>query len=137
MNQAVLLPVFILVALLFALGLWLGVARYRAVSGRAVRAKDIALGQSAWPASVTLIDRAFHNQLEMPVVFYALVALVLATGVATRAFVWMEWLFVGFRLAHAYVHLTSNALRARFGLFLGGTLSLIAMWVWFAVRVLH
>ena len=135
MNKIVLLPVFAQIALTFVLMLWMGALRYAAVKGRDVRPKDILLGQQAWPARVAQIDRAFHNQMELPVVFYALVAMVLAARAETPAFVWWEWLFVALRLAHAFVHVTSNQLALRFGLFVAGALTLIAMWLWFAARL--
>jgi hypothetical protein len=135
MNQIVLLPVFVQIALTFVLLFWMGGARYRAVKSRAVRVKDIALGQDAWPPAITQIDRAFHNQLEMPLLFFALVALVIATGARSTLFVGLEWAFVLLRLGHAYVHVTSNVLTLRFGLFVAGVLALIAMWIDFAARL--
>jgi hypothetical protein len=135
MNLMLLSPVFVQVALTFVLLFWMGFARSRSLRDGAVRVKDIVLGQQAWPAQVTRIDRAFHNQLEMPLVFFALVALVIATSTGTQLFVWLEWLFVIFRVAHAAIHVTSNRLMVRFGVFVAGILTLIAMWVWFAARI--
>lgn len=134
MNQIVLLPVFVLVALLFTLLVMTGRARVAAVTGGIVKPGDISLGQAAWPPQVTQIGRAYQNQLELPVVFYALVALVLATDRASTTFVVLEWLFVAARLAHAWVHVTSNHLRRRFNAFLAGVVVLAAMWLWFAAR---
>ena len=135
MNYIVLLPVFVLVALTFGLGAWMGGARFLAIRSRQVRAKDIALGQAAWPQKITQIGQSYQNQLELPVLFYALVAMVLATHTQTFAFVFMEWLFVVSRLAHAFVHVTSNNLRDRFLMFAAGALVLLAMWIWFFARV--
>ncbi len=135
MNHIVLLPVFVQITLTFVLALWMGGARFLAVRSRAVRPKDIVLGQPAWPARVTQIDRAYHNQLELPLVFYALAAFVLVSGVATATFVWMEWVFVALRLVHAFIHVTSNHLLARFLAFASGVFVLLAMWIWFAARL--
>ena len=135
MNAIVLAPVFVQIALTFALLMWMGAARYAAASRGEVALKQVALGQPNWPPRVMKIDRAYHNQLELPLVFYALVALVLALGVATPVFVWLEWLFVGLRLVHAYVHVTTNHVVTRFTVFVVGVLALMAMWIWFAARV--
>ena len=135
MNHIALLPVLVLIALTFVLLLWMGGARYLAVKSRAVRARDIVLGQQAWPPRVTQIDRAYHNQLELPLVFYTLVALALITGMATPTFVWLEWAFVALRLVHAFIHVTSNHLLARFLVFVSGVFVLLAMWIWFAARL--
>src|SRR4051794_28436509 len=47
--QMVLLPVFVLVGLTFALLLWMASARAGAVKGRQTSLKDIAHGQPNWP----------------------------------------------------------------------------------------
>jgi hypothetical protein len=60
--QMVLLPVFVLVGLTFALLLWMASARTRALTGREVSIKDIALGQPNWPARATQIGNSFRNQ---------------------------------------------------------------------------
>jgi hypothetical protein len=53
---------------------------------REVRTSDIALGQPAWPRRLTQIDRAYHNQFELPLLFYALVCLVIVTGAQPAGF---------------------------------------------------
>ena len=47
--QMVLLPVFVLVGLAFALLLGMAAARARAITAKEVRLKDIALRQPNWP----------------------------------------------------------------------------------------
>lgn len=128
-------PVFVLVALAFTLLFWLGGSRYLSIRNREVRISEIALGQPAWPSRLTQIDRAYHNQFELPLLFYALVGLVIVTGAQPAGFRFLEWLFVILRLAHAYVHVTSNQLRARFLLFAAGATTLLVMWVLFGVRL--
>src|SRR5687768_8169265 len=69
----VLLPVFVEVGLTFFLLFWTGRTRVAAVRSREVLIPDVALGQPGWPARVTLIANAYHNQLQLPVLFYVLV----------------------------------------------------------------
>ena len=132
---AVLLPVFVQVALTFALMLWMAVARRQALRSRAVAIRDIALGQPAWPQRATRIGNAFHNQLETPMLFYAAVALSLASVKPDLAFVALEWLFVAGRIAHAFVHAGGNDVRIRGPVFGLGFMALLALWIEFAVRV--
>ena len=75
--QAVLLPLFVQVALTFALHYWMGFARVSSLRRGEVKTGDIALREPNWPVRVTQIANAFHNQLELPVLFYVLVALAL------------------------------------------------------------
>ena len=63
--QMVLLPVFVQIGLTFALLLSMVSVRTRALKGREVRLKDIALGQPNWPARATQIGNCFKNQFEM------------------------------------------------------------------------
>ena len=46
----------------------------------------------------------------------------------------MAWIFVLARLAHAYIHTTSNHVPTRFNVFAVGVLVLLLMWIIFAVR---
>ena len=48
----------------------------------------------------------------------------------------MAWIFVLSRLAHAYVHVTSNRVNIRGPVFGIGLLVLMLMWLIFIVRIL-
>lgn len=134
--QAILLPVFVLVLMTFALMLWMGRARLNAVLSGRVKVREIALGQPAWPERVQQISNAYHNQFQFPVLFYVLTALAIVTKQADLLFVVMAWLFVILRLAHAAVHVTSNRVSRRFFVFTAGAAVLLLMWIIFAVRIL-
>jgi hypothetical protein len=134
--QAVLLPLFVQVALTSFLLFWTGRARVAAVRRGDVHPRDIALRESNWPKRETQIGNAYHNQLELPVLFYVLTILAIITRHADLLFVMLAWLFVVLRLAHAYIHLTSNRLGRRFAFFAAGFLVLLVMWLIFAVRLL-
>jgi hypothetical protein len=133
---AILLPVFVQIGLTFFLGFRLALARRSAVLSGDVRLSDIALGQKPWPARVQQIANAYQNQFELPVAFFALVAFTMITSKADLAFVVLEWMFVGSRIGHAFVHTTSNHVPTRFRIFLLGSLVLLVMWVMFAIRIL-
>ena len=134
--QAVLLPVFVQVGLTFFLLFWMGRSRIGALRSGATRIRDIALRQPAWPEQSTQIANAFHNQLELPVLFYVLVAFALFTRKADLVFVVIAWAYVGTRLFHAYVFVTTNNVPRRFQAFVVGALILLLMWVIFAARIL-
>jgi len=135
-QVAIVYPLLVQVALTLGLLLWLAVRRTRALRGREVHARDIALGQPNWPAEITQIGNCFRNQFETPVLFYVLVLLVLNLRMSDIVLVALAWIFVLTRLAHAYVHTTSNILRLRGGIYGIGLLVLCVMWIWFALRFL-
>ena len=65
--QAVLLPLFVQVALTFALVFWTARVRVAAVRRGEIHPRDIALRQPNWPKRETQIANAYQNQLEQPV----------------------------------------------------------------------
>jgi len=132
---AVLLPVFVHVGLTFMLLLWLGSSRVAALRTGVAKVRDIALGERNWPKRVLQIQNAYHNQFELPVLFYVLVTLGLVTRKADMLFVVMSWMFVASRLVHAFIHTTSNTVMWRFQAFVVGVMILAAMWIIFGLRV--
>ena len=133
---AILAPVFALVALLFFLTGRMAATRVGAIKAGEIRMRDIALGQNAWSDPVQQTSNAYANNLQLPVLFYALVAFAMLTKKDDLLFVVMSWLFVASRYAHAYIHITSNNVPRRFNAFAAGVLVLGLMWVIFAVRIL-
>ncbi len=133
--QFVLAPLFVQVALTFALLIGMFLHRRAALVSKEVRLKDIALREPNWPVRATQVANAFHNQLELPLLFYVLTILVLFTRQADTFFVLMSWVFVALRVAQAYVHVTSNYVPYRGMLFGVSALVLLAMWTVFLLRV--
>ena len=134
--QAVLLPLFVQVALTFVLWNWM--AYYRATLTRSgqVKPRDVALREPNWPPHVLKVTNAAQNQLEIPILFYVLTLLAIVTQKADLLFVVLAWIFVLLRLGHAYIHVTSNRIFVRGPVFGLGLFVLMIMWIIFAVRVL-
>jgi hypothetical protein len=132
----VLLSVFVQVALTFALLIWMASARTASVTRGETKLRDIALGQSAWPAKPTQISNCYDSQFQIPLLFYVLVVLAWMTKQADLIFVVMAWIFVLSRLAHTYIHTGSNHVPTRFRVFAVGMIVLLLMWIVFAVRIL-
>jgi len=134
--QAVLLPLFVQVLLTFVLLVWMAYLRTSAVTSGEVKTSDIALREPGWPSHATQVANAFHNQLEVPVLFYVLTILAWITRHADYLFVVMAWIFVVLRLADAYVHTTGNDVRQRGGIYIAGAIVLALMWLIFMGRIL-
>jgi hypothetical protein len=73
----------------------------------------------------------FRNLFEVPVLFYALVAVALATSHTPGWLVAGAWLFVVLRVVHSYMHCTYNKVMHRFPVFLLGFGIVVALWVAF------
>ncbi|WP_339745663.1 MAPEG family protein [uncultured Maricaulis sp.] len=136
MNSALLIPVFVQVALTFVLVFTMGAMRYRATTSGKVKPADIVLGQRAWPVRVQQVSNAYENQLASPLLFYAGIAFALIAGATSVLLVVLAWAYVGLRLLHALIHVTSNHLRSRFMAFAAGLLVLLGYWVVFALELM-
>jgi len=134
--QEILLPVFVQVALTFILLFWMGIVRGRAIRRQQTRIPDIALGQPNWPPDALKAANAYHNQFQLPLLFYVVVIVAWYTRKADFLFVVLEWVFVVTRLLHAGVHVSSNNVSYRFYAFAVGAIVLLVMWIIAAVRIL-
>jgi hypothetical protein len=134
-TQWLLLPAFIHVAMVFALGLRLAVARIRAARSRSVKIKDVALDNSRWPDDIRKISNNFDNQFQVPVFFYAVLPLLLVTGLADVASVVLAWAFVASRFVHSAIHIGTNTVIHRFQAFVVGFVLVVLMWAWFGLRL--
>jgi len=134
--QAILLPMFVQVGLTFVLLFWMQALRLRAIRAGQVDPQMVRLREPNWPPRVMQIANAFHNQLELPMLFYVVVLLALITETLDVVLLILSWMFVLARLVHAYVHVTSNRLDRRTGVFGVGALALLLMWVIVIARFL-
>ncbi len=133
--REVLLPLFVEVILTFALLFWMGALRTRAIVSGAVATRDIALREPNWPPHVTQVANAFHNQLELPVLFYVLTILAWDTHHAGTVFVALAWLFVILRVIQAAIHVTDNRVRRRGLAFILGAIVLAIMWAGYILDI--
>ena len=124
----VLLPLFVEVTLTFVLLFWMAYLRTTAVTSGSTATRDIALREPSWPVHATQVANAFHNQLELPVLFYVLTILAWETHHAGTVFVALAWLFVILRAIQAIVHVTDNHVRRRGLAFILGAIVLAVMW---------
>src|SRR5215813_5104982 len=106
----VLLPVFVQVGLTFFLLLW------------AARARDDKRN-----------DGRFADEFELPVLFYALIAIALPLRRTDLVIVALSWVFAVTRFAHAGILVAANNGRNRSLAWYAGVLVLLAMWVYFAL----
>jgi hypothetical protein len=134
--QAILLPLFVEVVLTFVLLFTLAPMRTRDFGSGAVRPQDVSLREPNWPKRTQQFGYAFANQFELPVLFYVLTILEYVTHLAGVAFVVLAWIFVIFRVLHAFIHVTSNIVRLRGALFAISAMVLAVMWAIYIIEVL-
>jgi len=76
--------------------------------------------------------RAYMNLLELPVLFYVVCLLMLATGRFDAVQVSLAWPFALIRYAHAIIHIGFNYVPLRFAAFASGAITLGVLWARFA-----
>lgn len=133
--QAILLPVFAQAALTFFLMFWMARTRLGAIRAGKVTTAELKRDWTSWPERPTQIAAAYHNQFQLPVLFYVLVLIALITTQADFLFVVLSWLFVILRVIHAYVHTGKNDIRARFQVFAIGATVLLIMWLYILLKL--
>jgi hypothetical protein len=132
----ILAPLFVLVLLTFVLGFWIPIASVPLLRRGEVRVQDVDLRQLNWPRPVQQINNSYTSQFEQPVLFYVLTILAIISKHADFLFVVMAWVFVAARLAHAYIHVTSNNIDLRGPVFGVAAIVLAVMWLIFIVRIM-
>ena len=132
----VLLPLFVEVILTFVLLFWSGALHSRDLRAGRVKPEDVALREPNWPKQSRQVSNAYANQTELPTLFYILTILAYFSHHAGYLFVVMAWVFVAFRVVHAFVHVTSNIPNLRGALFGLGAVVLAVMWGIFIVQEL-
>jgi hypothetical protein len=128
-------PMLAHIGWVFVLYVWLTLARKRAVARGEVAVGDFA--RHAEPQHVARITYNLTNQFELPVIFYALAVLLIATKNVTALDLIAAWVFVAGRVIHSLVQcLTDNvALRGQvFMVNVAGVAVLAGHVAWIALR---
>ena len=134
-DMAILKPVLVQALLTFVVMFLMAKERYGAVQRREVQQTDPGI-RPVWTGKAGQVSNAYHNLLEQPELFYAVVAFAMLTDAADWEMQALAWVYVACRGVQAAVHVTYNKIPHRFLAFLAGTVVLIAMWVNLALHVL-
>ena len=134
----ILWPTFALVALIFIVWFVLFVQRFRHMRRNPPRAEDIATGEAAmrYFTPVEMSANNLRNLFEMPVLYLALVPLLLITHHANHLQVLLAWIFVALRGLHSFIHIGPKKVMPRFMVYLASCIVLSAMWIGFAIDML-
>jgi len=134
----ILWPTFALVALIFTVWFILFVQRIGHMRRNPPRAEDIATGEAAmrYFTPVEMPANNLRNLFEMPVLYFALVPLLLITHHANHLQVLLAWIFVALRALHSFIHIGPKKVMPRFMIYLASCITLSAMWIGFAIDML-
>ena len=136
-QNGMLFPVFAMVALTALVWLAMFVQRFNIFRQLKIDPQTVSSRVAAGQAMGTS-DKAGNNLLnlfEIPVLFYALAALLIATQHVTPTLMNMAWVFVALRALHSAIHCTINRVQLRGLIYMLSTLVIFAMWLIFAMAV--
>jgi hypothetical protein len=132
----ILWPSFAMFFLTLVVALVLVIKRFGAVSQRRVNPEFYTLyrdGQE--PEDVAVYTRHLTNLFEQPILFYTVIVMSYATGLASGAMVWVAWAYVVARFMHSGVHLFGNNVLNRVRVFTLSWVALTALWVMLGLRM--
>ena len=126
LTSAILWPVLAHIAWVFMLYTWLTVARTRAVKSGEIDHSVFLLGRDE-PLHVARITRNLTNQFELPVIFYALVVLLIVLAKVTMFDVVAAWVFIAGRVIHTLVQTLTDNVPLRGQVFTINFLAVVAL----------
>jgi hypothetical protein len=135
MSTTILWPTFALVALIFSVVMAMATKRFAYMKTSPPRRENFVSSQAqkAYFAPIDSPASNLANLFEMPVLFFALVPLLLIFRHADHIQVGLAWLFVALRALHSFIHVTEGRALLRFRAYLASCIILSAMWVGFAI----
>jgi len=81
------------------------------------------------PGYMQKATRQWSNLYEVPVLFYAVCAAILALQKDDMVFIYLAYIFFGLRLVQAFIHTTYNNVYHRLLIFTCGLVTVLAMWI--------
>ncbi|MBV9632322.1 MAG: MAPEG family protein, partial [Xanthobacteraceae bacterium] len=104
----------------------LTIARSRAVARGEVKYAAFALGRNE-PPDVARITRNLANQFELPVIFYAVIVLLVVIGRVSLIDVLAAWVFVAGRVIHTLVQTLTDDVPLRGRVFMINFAALVVL----------
>lgn len=125
-----------MVLLVFAVGVAMLFTRVQEMRQKRIHAQAAAnsLKMAARLENVQVADN-FRNLFEVPVLFFALATIALATAYVPGWLVVCSWVYVALRWLHSVIHCTYNKVYHRFLIFLTSFVLLVGMWIAFFVSL--
>jgi hypothetical protein len=130
MPHAILQPVVALVLWTFVMWAWLYATRIPAMTRLQMRYDPRQPNEAftgRFPPEVRWKADNYNNLMEQPTLFYAVCLVLTLTDAGDGWVVAAAWAYVAIRVTHSLVQSLINKVEARFGLFMLGSLVLLAM----------
>ena len=134
--NSILWPMLAQIGWTFVLYVWLTVERARAVARGEVKYSAFEFSRNE-PPSVARVTRNLANQFELPVIFYAVVVLLVVIGRVGTIDVLAAWVFVAGRVIHTLVQTLTDDVPLRGRVFLINFAAVVVLVVHVALLALE
>ena len=134
-SKQIFWPVLVQILLVIIGFMLMGVRKAKAVKTGEVDLTKSALDNDAWPEYVRQVTNNVRNQFQVPLLFYVLCFVFYSINAVTTTVLYLAWAFVISRYIHAYIHMSSNYVPARFRVFVLGFVIMVVMAI-FATKAL-
>ena len=134
MDAEIIRPVITLVGWTIVMWVWMYATRIPAMQ----RVKGLDMAGMVGTTGRTLDDilppqvqwkaHNYNHLHEQPTLFYAVALTLVLLGAGNGTNALLAWAYVGFRILHSIVQVTSNKVAVRFTIFLLASLCLIPLW---------
>tara|TARA_Y100000817_G_scaffold306572_1_gene291920 strand:+ start:171 stop:593 length:423 start_codon:yes stop_codon:yes gene_type:complete len=129
-SNPIFLPLFAMILWTFAAAVYVLRIRTLSVKSGKVSFKYFKTYDSEVPPrEIAQTNRHITNLFEVPVLFYAVCAVVLASNYESILILVLAWGFVASRVAHSIIHLGQNKILPRMITFFVGVLIVLGMWI--------
>lgn len=130
LPDAILVPVFGHLALVFYLFVMVSIKRMKAVGEGQILTDDLA-HKSNEPEASRRWANNLNNQFEVPSLFYALIGLLYATASINWIYVSLAFIFLAGRILHTWVQVSGDNVGLRGKMFTINFLAVALMWLMF------
>ncbi|MEM6464409.1 MAG: MAPEG family protein [Pseudomonadota bacterium] len=130
-NTAIFWPLIVQTALIYTIYVLVSRRRISAVRAGRANASDFRV-PIVEPEPTQTVARNLVNQFELPGLFYAVCIILYMVNGVNDATLLLAWVFVLSRIAHSWVHVTSNDMRLRRPIFAVGYIINGILWLWLA-----
>ncbi len=132
MSTEILKPVVILAAWSMLMWLWMYATRLPAMKRAGLLDEPMIGGTGAslgpkLPPGVQWKADNYNHLMEQPTIFYATALALAFLGAGDSLNAKIAWVYVGFRIVHSLVQVTSNRVPIRFALHFVGTIPLLML----------
>jgi len=122
-------PAVAMVALTFVVQMRMYATRIGEMKRERIHPQSIAnSAQAAARLTDTRAADNFRNLFEMPVLFYAALAVAVLSAQVNAVTLGLAWTFVALRVAHSAIQCGYNKVMHRFYAYVGGGMALFALW---------